>query len=104
MHYVILGEHSAEVCPSGNAKTRALMMDMGPQIPKIAEKNGVKIVAGPFVNREHLTVAILESDRAEDVDKFLVESRLPQWNRVRVIPSVPVEEALMQSAEEPILF
>ena len=44
MHYVVLGEHSAEVCPTSNAKTRALMLDIAPQIPKIAEKNNVKIV------------------------------------------------------------
>ena len=50
MHYVILGEHTAEVCPTSNAKTRALLLEIGPQIPKIAEQNGVTIVSGPFVN------------------------------------------------------
>jgi uncharacterized protein with GYD domain len=70
----------------------------------IAEQNGVKIVAGPFVNREHTTVAILESDRPESVDDFLVQSRLPQWNRVRVIPSLPMEEAMKGMTEAPTLF
>lgn len=38
MHFVVLGVHSAEVCPTSNAKSRALLMEMGPQIPKLAEQ------------------------------------------------------------------
>lgn len=104
MHYVILGEHTAEVCPTSNAKTRALLLEIGPQIPKIAEQNGVTIVSGPFVNREHTTVVILESDRAEAVDAFLVQTRLSQWNRIRVIPSLPMEEGMRDVAEGTSLF
>jgi hypothetical protein len=104
MHFVILGEHSPEVCPTSNAKTRALLLDLGPQIPSIAQKAGVEIVAGPFVNREHMTVVILESDRAEAVDDFLVEARLHQWNRVRVIPSHTMEEGMKDIAEGTSLF
>ena len=87
-----------------NSKTRELLVELGPQIPTIAEKNGVRIVSGPFVNREHTTVAIVESDRPEAVDGFLVEARLPQWNRVRVIPSLPMEEAMKDMMEGPTLF
>ena len=104
MHYVIIGEHSAEVCPTSNATTKALLLEMAPQIPKIAEKTGVKIVSGPFVNREHTTVTIVESDQAEKVDSFLVESRLAQWNRVRVIPSLPMQDGMKDVAEAVTLF
>jgi hypothetical protein len=104
MHYVIIGEHSAEVCPTSNAKTRTLLLEVGPQIPKIAEQNGVRIVAGPFVNREHTTVVIVESDRAEAVDAFLSQARLPQWNRVRVIPSLLMEEGMKDVVEGTSLF
>ena len=92
MHYVVLGIHSAEVCPTSNAKTRALMLEMVPKIPKIAEQKGVDIVAGPFVNREHTTVVIVETDRAEKLDEFLNETRLAQWNSLRVIPSLHLQE------------
>jgi uncharacterized protein with GYD domain len=104
VHYVILGEHSAEVCPTSNAKTKALLLEVAPQIPKIAEQNGVKIVSGPFVNREHTTVVIVESDRAEGVDSFIVQARLAQWNRMRVIPSLPMEEGIKDVAEGASLF
>ena len=104
MHYVIIGEHSAEVCPTSNAKTKALLLEVAPQIPKIAEQNAVNIVAGPFVNREHSTVVIVESDRAESVDAFLVQARLPQWNRLRVIPSIPMQDGISEVAEGTTLF
>ena len=104
MHYVVLGEHSAEVCPTSNAKTKALLLEIGPQIPKIAEQNNVTIVAGPFVNREHTTVVILETDRAENLDAFLVQSRLNQWNRLHIMPSLPMEDGMKDVAEGSSLF
>jgi hypothetical protein len=45
MHFVVLAEHTAEVCPTSNAKTMELMKELGPQVPGIAEKNGVNMVA-----------------------------------------------------------
>jgi hypothetical protein len=104
MYYVVLGTHTAEVCPLSNAKSKALLLEVGPQIPAMAEKHGVKMVAGPFVNREHLTVTIAEADRAEDLDAFIVESRLAQWNTIRVIPSHSMEDGMREIVEGPSLF
>jgi len=104
MHFVLLAEHTAEVCPTSNSKTRDLMIEMGPQVPGIAEKNGVKILAGPFVNREHLVVAIVEADQAEAVDQFLIESRLAHWNTVRVLPSHTIEQGIQEIQSGTPLF
>lgn len=101
MHFVLLAEHNAEVCPMSNAKTRDLLLKLGPEIPNIAQKNGVTFVAGPYVNREHIVVAVVDSDSVDKVDKFLVESRLESWNRVRVLPSKTIQEGFeeVQAAE-----
>jgi len=104
MHYVVLGDHSAEVCPMSNATTKALMLEVGPQIPKIAEKHNVTIVAGPFVSREHTAVIILEAGSGEDIDAFLLESRLPQWNRLHIMPSLPMQEGMKEVGESVTLF
>jgi len=104
MHYVVVAEHSAEVCPTSNAKTKALLLEMAPQIPKIAEKNGVNILSGPWVNHEHITVVIVETDRPESLDTFLMETRLQQWNRVRVMPSRTIAEGMKEVAEGTTLF
>lgn len=104
MHFVILGEHGPEVCPTSNSKTRELLLEIAPQIPGIADRNGVKIVAGPYVNREHVTVVVVEADRAEGLDRFLVEARLAQWNTVRILPSMPMQEGLGEMPDLPPLF
>ena len=104
MHYVVLGAHSPEVCPTSNAKTRALLLEMAPLIPKIAEQNGVNIVAGPFVNREHTTVVIVETDQSEKLDDFLVQTRLHQWNRLRISPSLHLQEGIRDVEADNSLF
>lgn len=104
MHFVVLGNHSPEVCPTSNAKTKALLLEIAPQINNMADKHGVKIVSGPFANREHTLVVVLETDRAEALDSFLVESRLAHWNQLRILPSVTMEDAMHELQEGPSLF
>lgn len=104
MHFVVLGDHSPEVCPTSNAKTRALLLEIAPQINNMADKHGVRIVSGPFANREHMLVVVVETDRPEALDNFLVESRLAHWNRVRVLPSLPIDEAMQELQESASLF
>ena len=86
-----------------NAKTRDLMLGLGPQIPGIAEGSGVTIVAGPYVNREHIVVSVVEAETADAVDRFIVDSKLGQWNSVRVLPSLPIEQGMQElQAQTPI--
>jgi hypothetical protein len=104
MHFVVLGTHSPETCPLSNAKIKALLLDIGPQIPNLAKQHGVNIVAGPFVNREHMTVVIAETERAEDLDAFLEASRLHQWNQLHILPSFPMEEGMRDVQEATPVF
>ncbi|CAM5741050.1 hypothetical protein SAFG77S_01751 [Streptomyces afghaniensis] len=103
MHFVLIATHTPEVCPTSHATTRDLMLQTAPDIPNLAQKAGVEIVAGPFVNREHTIVVVVQSDKVENVDRLLIDSRLPQWNRVRVLPSLTMEEGLTDiEAQTPI--
>jgi hypothetical protein len=104
VHFVLLGTHNAEVCPTSNSKTRDLMLQTASEVPAVAERAGVKIVAGPYVNHEHLTVAVVEADKAENVDQFIMGTRLNQWNAVRVLPSRPIEEGIKEVQESTPLF
>jgi hypothetical protein len=104
MHFVVLASHSADICPTSNSKTKGLLLEVAPQIPSIAQKHGVNIVAGPFVNREHMAVVIVETDRADGLDDFLVDSRLAQWNQVHILPSRSMQEALTEIQDGTSLF
>ena len=104
MDYVLLATHGPEICPTSNATTRELMNEMGPQIPKVAEQAGVKILAGPYVSREHTTVVIVQAGTGEALDQFLVESRLPQWNSVRVLPVLTMQAAMQEINDQPAIY
>jgi hypothetical protein len=62
------------------------------------------MLAGPFTNREHMVVTIVETDRPEALDEFLVESRLSQWNQVRILPSLPMDASMRELEEGTSLF
>ena len=94
MLFVLLAEHSAEVCPTANSKTRAALQKGASQIPHLAERHGVKIVAGPFVSHEHITTLVVETEKAESLNQLISESGLAQWNKVRVVPSQTLEEGM----------
>lgn len=75
-----------------------------PEISNIAQKAGVRLVAGPFVNREHTIVTIVDADSAEGVDQLLAESRLGHWNSVRVLPSLTMEEGIEEIQRQTPIF
>jgi hypothetical protein len=47
---------------------------------------------------------IAETDRAEALDDFLVDSRLAQWNQVHILPSRSLQEGLTEIQEGTSLF
>ncbi len=104
MLYVLLASHTAETCPTSNAKTRELVNKTTPQIPELAQRLGVKIVAGPLVSQEHISTIIVEAEKGEAIDQFLEESRLGHWNSVRVIPSVPITRGLQDLQKYPPIY
>jgi hypothetical protein len=104
MHYVVLATHGPEICPMGNAKVRDLLLQTAPQMTQIADKAGVKVVAGPYVNREHTTVVVLEASSGEDLDRFIVDSRLAQWNAIHILPSLPMIEGLEELQAQDTIF
>ena len=99
MHYVIIATHGPEICPTSNAAVRKLMQETAPDISGIAEKAGVTILAGPYVNREHITVAIVDAKASEGLDQFLMDTKLPQWNSVRILPSKHLQEGIQEIEE-----
>jgi hypothetical protein len=73
-------------------------MKGGPEMPNIAKKLGINIAAGPLVSREHLIVTVAEAQSVDAIDKFIVETGLEQWNRVRIIPVQTMQESMPQLA------
>jgi hypothetical protein len=66
--YVILGDHSPDICPSANSRSRARAIEgLGQNRPKLSEEAGVTFLTGPL----HLDPATEQSP----------SSRRPTWRR-----------------------
>ncbi len=104
MIYVVLAEHAAHECPTANGRTREVMLKGAPEIPKVAQRLGVKILAGPYVNWEHVTVVVAECEKAESLFQMIAETGLAQWNRVRAIPSQTLEDGIKEIQRSKPLF
>jgi hypothetical protein len=93
--YFIKLTHAPEQCPSANTKVREIVIKGMPEIPRLAEKLGMKVVTGPLaLVTEHESFAVVEADRVEVVQEFLMLSGLMQWNIARVSPTKPLQDVL----------
>ena len=104
--YVILADHSPDICPSSNAKSRARALEgMGQQLPKLAEAAGITFEVMPLhLDPGHRTVAVVDGPNVEAVAKLVFDSGLSQWNTVEVVPTTPVAELMERVNDFPIVF
>ena len=93
--YVVKLTHTPDQCPMSNSKTREQLIQGEPEMPNLAVKLGVKIVAGPLaLVTEHESITIVESDTVEAVHEFVIQSGLVQWNCARISPAVPLQQVM----------
>lgn len=103
--YLIHADHSPDICPSSNASVRARAMEMGSQLPKLAEDAGVRFDVEPqHVDPTHRTIAVVEAPSVEVVCRFVDDTGMSQWNTVEVAPLTPIAELMPRVNEFPILF
>lgn len=103
--YFVKLEHSPDQCPSSNSKVRERVLKGHPEIPALAQKLGVKFLAGPLViGAEHLSIAVVEAEKIEAVQEFITRAGLSQWNTVQVASAQSLEESLkdLEKAPPPI--
>jgi len=100
--YVIRLTHTSDQCPTANSKSREMYVKGVPELPQLAQKLGLKFLAGPLVlSAEHEGIAVVEADNIETVHEFVLQSGLVQLNSVRVTLAQPIEEALKQMERIP---
>ena len=104
--YVIEADHTADICPAANARTRARALEgMGQLLPKLSQEVGVKFLVGPLhLDPGHRTITVVEAPSVEVVTKLVLDVGLTQWNTVQVFPVTPVAELMARVDEFPIVF
>lgn len=104
MQFVIVAEHSPELCPSSNAKIREMMKQGAKELPDLAKKLGVKVITLNVFGPDHVVLAVVETGDIGTVREFVFQSRLSQWNTVKVNATWSLEEALARIESVPAIF
>ena len=94
MQYVITAEHPPQLCPSSNAKIRQMVQQGMPQLPALAQAQGIGIITVNIFGPDHKMVFVVESPSIEAVREFVRQGRVYQWNTVTINATWGPEEAL----------
>ena len=94
MQYLIAAKHPPELCPSSNERVRTLASDGASELPGLAEKLGVSLLATYVPMTTHDIFVAVEADDANSVREFVWQGGLAQWNTVQIFQTSTLEEAL----------
>lgn len=102
--FAVIAEHPPNLCPTSNAQTRQMLKQGAGQIPQLAEQLGVQIGTLRIFGPEHIILLVVEADDIESVRKFALQSRLMQWNTVKINATYSIEEAVAMIDEVESIF
>src|SRR5438128_680145 len=102
--YLVVGQHPPDLCPSANDMIRKLATEGGKEMPALAEKLGVKILATYVPMTNHMVFVAVEADDADAVRELTIQGRLSQWNTVEIFQTSTLEEALTRVQEMPMVY
>jgi hypothetical protein len=102
--FAVIAQHPPNLCPTSNAQTRQLLKEGASQIPKLAELLGVAIVTLRIFGPEHIIIAVVEADDIDSVRNFALQSRLMQWNTVKINATYSIEEAVAMIDDVEAIF
>ena len=102
--FAVIAEHPPALCPTSNAQTRQILKEGVNRIPHLAEQLGVNIGTLRIFGPDHIILAVVESDDIESVRNFALQSRLMQWNTVKIHATYSIEEAVAMIDEVEAIF
>ena len=102
--FAVTAEHPPHLCPSSNAQTRQILKEGAGQIPQLAEQLGISIGTLRIFGPDHIILAVVEADDIDSVRSFALQSRLMQWNTVKIHATYSIEEALALLDEVETIF
>jgi hypothetical protein len=104
--YVILADHSPDICPSSNSRSRnRAIQGMGQDMPRLSAEAGITFVSGPLhLDPGHRTVSVVDAPSIEAVVELVYATGFSQWNNVEVCPTTPVADMMANLDAFPIVF
>jgi hypothetical protein len=92
--FALIAEHPPELCPTSNAQTRQILKEGAGQIAQLAEQLGIQIGTLRIFGPDHIILAVVDAEDIDSVRTFALQSRLMQWNTVKIHATYSIEEAL----------
>jgi hypothetical protein len=102
--FALIAEHPPDLCPTSNAQTRQILKEVARQIPQLAEQLGVEIGTLRIFGPDHIILAVIESGDIDSVRNFALQSRLMQWNTVKIHATYSIEQAVAMIDEVEAIF
>ena len=102
--FALIAEHPPDLCPTSNAQTRQILKEGASQIPQLAEQLGVDIGTLRIFGPDHIILAVVEANDIEPVRNFALQSRLMQWNTVKIHATYSIDEAVAIIDEVEAIF
>jgi hypothetical protein len=102
--FALIAEHPPDLCPTANARTRQMLKEGASQIPQLAEQLGVEIGTLRIFGPDHIILAVVDSDDIDSVRNFALQSRLMQWNTVKIHATYSIEQAVAMIDEVEAIF
>jgi hypothetical protein len=102
--FAVIAEHPPHLCPTSNAQTRRMLKEGASQIPQLATQLGIEIGTLRIFGPEHIIVAVVEAEDIDSVRNFALQSRLMQWNTVKINATYSIEEAVSMIDEVEAIF
>jgi hypothetical protein len=102
--FAVIAEHPPDLCPTSNAQTRQMLKEGASQIPQLAEQLCVNIGTLRIFGPDHIILAVVEADDIDSVRNFALQSRLMQWNTVKIHATYSIEEAVGMIDEVEAIF
>src|SRR3990172_7908377 len=104
MQLDITAEQPPPLCPTGNAQTREMMKQGAKDLPALPQKLGIEIITIRVYGGGRVVLALVEASDIEKVREFIMQSRLIQWNTVKINATWSMEEALAKADQLPAIF
>lgn len=104
MQFVVVAEHSPQLCPTSNGMTRGLLRQGAGELPALASKLGVNLVTTRVYGPDHIILSVVDAADIEQVREFVFQSQLAQWNTVKINATWSMEEALEKAEALPAIF
>jgi hypothetical protein len=104
--YAILADHSPDICPTSNSRSRArAVQGLGQDLPRLAAEAGITFVVELLhLDPSHRTMSVVDAPNIEAVTELVHATGLSQWNTVEVCPVLPVADMMDNLDAFPIVF